>query len=1045
MPTFPARAALLLTLTFTASLALAQPFNYSQGGYADKHSVASGETIAFHIASSMSPFDVEIVNMASQFTVLQKITGLSSQANDCTGKWENGCQWPVTTTFTVPSNFVPGYYAARFPTGAGTRHILFVVRAAVPGSYAPIAVIQPSYSDVAYNRFGGKSVYDTISDDGQRAHIVSFNRPYHEDTGLARYQIWESRFVAWMKAEGRKFEVITDHDMEAGIPLSGYKALLIVGHSEYWTLKGRQHLEAYSRSGGHVAIFGANTMWWQVRVDLQSRQMTVYKDAALDPLNGIDNDLVTTNFTEWPVLNPENFILGASFLNAAYVNKTSSGDRVPVAQRVPYTVRKADHWVFAGTGLSNGGTMGRSVAAVEVDGALFNTLPNGDVVVEGSDGTPLSLQILATLPASDGYATIGFHTNPQGGGVFNGAARDWSFGLASDPVIQKMTRNVLDRLATGEPFPYQPRVTPNRLEDLFNHPPTVPEFLPGWRYHRFGFNIVSRCAREGPTGLELAGPRWTQVLRNLAVGRNGLKKAAASIWINADSLVKSPNFATPLIAFIDYRGPSVPYAAALEIQDRPAGRSLRVSSFDGSAIVASTAWVVLNPGWQPVEFAWESPGLLELNVSGTEVSAVNPRADQKMNSVMLEFAGSFANGSVCVDHLQLRDAFVPPPTASSLSLTSAGTTLAGQPVTLVLEVNDADGQPAASYRGTVRFTSDSETAALPSDYTFTEADAGRHEFTATAPSSVGQWTVSVVDQSKPELADSFTIDVQGNTSTTLSSEPASSFAGQPVTFTASVTSEALGMVSGNVTFRAGASTIGTATVSDGVATLIIASLPEGTHSITAEYNGGGGFRGSTSNSVEHVVRASRFGAPTGLNAAAMSPTAVALSWLPVEGASHYELFRRDEDGGFEPLASTGATSFMDTTVTANRAYLYYARAISTGGAISGNSATEVATTVIFTDDPLVARETVVKAVHFMEVRTAINELRDTAGLPPVSFTDPTLTGKPFSHVHMQELRDALTAARAAAGLAAIPLTGPAPASRAPVRAIHLQELRDALK
>ena len=142
MPRFPARAALVLTLTFAASMAIAQPFDYGQGGYADKHSVVAGEPISFHIASSTGPFDVEIVNMASPFTVLQKITGLLSEARDCTGMWESGCQWPVTTTFTVPSHYTPGYYAARFPTGAGTRHILFVVRAAVPGTYAPVAVIQ---------------------------------------------------------------------------------------------------------------------------------------------------------------------------------------------------------------------------------------------------------------------------------------------------------------------------------------------------------------------------------------------------------------------------------------------------------------------------------------------------------------------------------------------------------------------------------------------------------------------------------------------------------------------------------------------------------------------------------------------------------------------------------------------------------------------------------------------------------------------------------------------------------------------------------------
>lgn len=651
---------LCLSSVLNATVADAQARTYSEGGYATHHSVAAGDPIGFHISTATSPFHIEIINLASPYTVLQRIGGFLSEPRDCTGRWERGCQWPLTTTFTVPSRYVPGYYAARFPTSAGDRHILFVVRARVPGSHAPIAVIQPTNTDVAYNRFGGKSVYDTISDDGRRAHVVSFDRPYFEDAGLARYNIWERRFVAWMKAEGRPFEVITDDDMEAGMPLGAYKALLIVGHSEYWSLKARRHLEAYSRSGGHIAIFGANTMWWQVRVDLATRQMTVYKDPALDPLTGVNDDLVTTNFTDWPVLNPENSILGASFLNAAYVNKLNSTDRLPMEARTPYTVRKADHWIFHGTGLTNGSAMGRSVGAIEVDGAIFNTLADGRVVVEGSDGTPPTYEILATLPASDGYATIGMYTNANGGAVFNGGARDWTYGLEDDAVVQTITRNLLDRFAAGGRFDYQPRWTPYRVEDLFNTPPAAPDRLPGWRYQKFDFRITPACAQEGPTGLELAGRRWTQVLRNIAVGRDGLRNAAVSVWLNADLLTQSASYGTPLVSLVDYKGAAGrPAVAAIEIVKRGERPAVRASAFADNSVVSQTDWIVLERGWQQVHLSWESPGMLELTVGGRSVTASNPGSRQKMNAVMIEFAGNELRGSVCLDQLQIRDSLPP--------------------------------------------------------------------------------------------------------------------------------------------------------------------------------------------------------------------------------------------------------------------------------------------------------------------------------------------------------------------------------------------------
>lgn len=1138
------RAALLASLLLLVSPLFAQTRNYSEGGYADRHSVVAGQPIEFHIASSSGMFDVELINLASPFTVIQTINGVTSQARDCTGMWENGCNWPVTTVFTVPVTWTPGYYVARFPTSEGDRHILFAVRAAVPGSYSPIAVIQTTNSDVAYNRFGGKSVYDTASDDGQRAHIVSFNRPYYDDAGFARFQIWERRFVEWMKAEGRTFEVITDDDMEAGLPLDNYKAVLVVGHSEYWSLNARQHLEAYSRNGGHVAIFGGNTMWWQVRVDLQTRQMTVYKDATLDPMTGVNDDLVTTNFSEWPVLNPENSILGASFLNAAYVNRLENYERVPVEDRTPYTVRNANHWVFAGTGLANGDEMGRIAGAIEVDGALFNTLPNGDVETEGSDGTPLSYQVLATLPASSGYATIGFYANEQGGGVFNGAARDWTYGLTGgDAAIQQITRNVLDRFATGEPFEYEPRVTPNLAEDRFNSGLTSPPlYLPGWRYHRFGFDIVPQCAQEGPTGLMLAGPRWTQVVRNLAVGRAGISKAAASIWVNTDELETTAAFATTLVGLVDYKGETgLDTVAALEIFTRPEGHSVRVSTFDGTTKIVSTNWVVLQPGWQLVQFSWESPGQLTLNVGGTtKVSAFNPRENQSINAVMIEFAGSRATGTMCVDHVQFRGEFAPASAATStivaspaaivadgsstaevtvtlfdengdqiviggdevtlsttlgalspvsddgegtytatltsgtisgtatiggtvngepldatatvtftpvpatFTLSSAASAVAGQPVTLDLAVDDSAQQPATAYRGTVHFSGDAASGTLPSDYTFTEADGGRHQFSATAPMSVGTWTIAVTDTATAGLSDSLTIDVQGETSTTLSASPAESYRGQPVTFTATIASSAAGTITGTVTFRDGASTLGTASVVDGEASFSTSSLADGTHSVTAEYAGAGGFLGSTSAPLSYIVRAPEFSAPVGVTAETRGTTVVRVSWLRVEGASRYEVFRRGPDGGFQLAGVTTWTAMGDDFLTPDTAYVYFVRAIDSAGNASENSAEDVVVTMEFAD-PSIRAATRVKAVHLTQLRTAVNAMRATAGLAAFSFTDGELAGRPPRAVHFLELRDALSEARTALGFSAVTFSSPAPQTGGAVRASHLEELRNGVR
>lgn len=159
-------------------------------------------------------------------------------------------------------------------------------------------------------------------------------------------------------------------------------------------------------------------------------------------------------------------------------------------------------------------------------------------------------------------------------------------------------------------------------------------------------------------GLEMAGPEWTQVLRNLAVGRAGLSKMAASLWLNADLLTRTADYATVLVGFAEYEGEDgFDRVAALEIMIRREGKAVRLTSFDERRPVGSTSWIVLKPGWQPVQFSWESPGMLDLDVAGEKSTAHNPRSGQRMNAVTLEFAGTEATGAVCLDHLQVRDTF----------------------------------------------------------------------------------------------------------------------------------------------------------------------------------------------------------------------------------------------------------------------------------------------------------------------------------------------------------------------------------------------------
>ena len=90
------------------------------------------------------------------------------------------------------------------------------------------------------------------------------------------------------------------------------------------------------------------------------------------------------------------------------------------------------------------------------------------------------------------------------------------------------------------------------------------------------------------------------------------------------------------------------------------------------------------------------------------------------------------------------------------------------------------------------------------------------------------------------------------TSTALSASATSVSLGMPVQLTATVTPAA---ATGNVQFKDGATSLGTAASAGGVATLTTTSLAAGSHSITAVYAGDSAYEGSTSAPVTVQVNA----------------------------------------------------------------------------------------------------------------------------------------------------------------------------------------------
>ena len=217
-------------------------------------------------------------------------------------------------------------------------------------------------------------------------------------------------------------------------------------------------------------------------------------------------------------------------------------------------------------------------------------------------------------------------------------------------------------------------------------------------------------------------------------------------------------------------------------------------------------------------------------------------------------------------------------------------------------------------------------------------------------------------------------------------------------------------------------------------------LPAGatSYSISGSYVPTGGFSGTTIWGTS---------APAGctsivVEAVATAANRVTVTWTAAPGATLYEVYRME--GGYSSgnyIGYSPSTTFIDTTVQPDRCYLYRVRT-STSPALSQG---DFATTVMFSDDPIVAGVTRIRQDHVLQLRTAVSAMRSLAGLSAPNYSTGVANGMPMTAQHTLELRQLLNEARTWIGKPTVTFAAPAPAAGQPVRAAQVQELRNAAK
>ena len=439
-------------------------------GYAGRVSYVAGEELTLHVSTTAAKFSLEITRLGAKPQVVHTQADVSGvEAPIPENASSHGCGWPVAWKFAVPESWASGYYQVTLRAADnGGKFVqrnrrtaeatcFFIVRPKDPGQQTRILLQLATNTYNAYNNWGGFSLYGFHGRANVQGHRVSFQRPPN-----SQFNNWEAPFVTWAEANGYVLDYCSNSDLEFHPELlKSYRLVLSIGHDEYWSSPMRDHLEAYIRDGGNVAFFSGNTCCWQVRSEDNGQALVSWKQRwVMDPVfTSADHRLLSTAWSHHLVNRPENQLTGVGFLFGGYHRSHGQFMDGPAS----FTVHRPEHWLFAGTGLKPGDQFGGkdTIVGYECDGCEF-TLKDGLPVPTYRDGTPEGFTILGSCPAKwhpddalwydrfpkdrVGAAVLGTYT--RGGTVVTTGTTDWSHGLrGKDPIVERITRNVLDRLS----------------------------------------------------------------------------------------------------------------------------------------------------------------------------------------------------------------------------------------------------------------------------------------------------------------------------------------------------------------------------------------------------------------------------------------------------------------------------------------------------------------------------------------------------------------------------------------------------------------------
>ncbi|MCU1595491.1 MAG: hypothetical protein JWO12_2883 [Frankiales bacterium] len=416
-------------------------------GYTSAASVLPGQMLALHIGSRRPHVRVQVFRAGwyrgdgarliwagvAQGTPPSPAKVLDAATRTLTA------EWPVALKVST-SGWVPGEYVIKLSNEDGQRWVPFVVRS--PSFRDTTVLLSADTTWQAYNDWGGYSLYH--GPDGAtrtRAYAVSFDRPYNYGAGAADFAGGERPLIALAERLHLPVAFAADTDLQTtpGL-LDGARAVISLGHDEYWSSAMREQLDRARAGGTNLAFFGANAIYRHIRLaslpDGANRLEIDYKDGAIDPLARSDRAEGTWNWPSGPDPRDGDELTGGHY------------ECNPV--HVPLVLTATDHWPLSGLSLQPGTTLPGLV------GSEFDSYRPG-----GS--APRHMISLARSPLVCGgradHADIVYYTEPGGAAGFDAGTSAWVCVLANhcgftltaaeSRLVMQITQRVLVAFSAG--------------------------------------------------------------------------------------------------------------------------------------------------------------------------------------------------------------------------------------------------------------------------------------------------------------------------------------------------------------------------------------------------------------------------------------------------------------------------------------------------------------------------------------------------------------------------------------------------------------------